>query len=143
MSKRNRKRHKPDPLARDDLSVSTGPLASARIGYLAAFSPLELLCDAGACIIAGSEAKLRGYVTAYAPQLARRYTVQPVSSAELLTGIRAGLPYAFDEEAYNRFYPLAQRAGLGVGPEDFSQPPPPGVPGPAIHLVRVQHFRLR
>lgn len=113
------------------------------IGYLAAFSPLELLCDADACIIAGTAARLKAYVAAYHPRPEARYEVQPVRLAELLTGIRAGLPYAFDEAAYRRFYPPAQRAGLGVGPEDFSAPPPPGVTGPAIHLVRVQHFRIR
>ena len=41
----------------------------------------------------------------------------------------------FDEEADNRFLPLAQSEGLNLGPEDFSDPEPHGV-----HLLRVQWF---
>ena len=108
------------------------------IGYLAAFSRYALLCDGDACIITGSEARLKDYLAANRAALPARYEVKKVRFDELLTGIRAGLGYAFDEEAYNRFYPQAQRAGLKVGPEDFSTPPPPGLKRPAIHLVRVQ-----
>ena len=116
------------------------------IGYLAAFSRYELLCDGDACIIAGSEAKLNDYLAVNRASLPARYEIKKVRFEELLRGLRglrAGGAYAFDEEAYNRFYPQAQRAGLKVGPEDFSAPPPPGLTRPAIHLVRVQHFRIR
>ncbi len=50
-----------------------------------------------------------------------------------MTGLRLGAAYCFDEEAYNRFFPLAQMEGLSLGPEDFSDPGPHGV-----HLLRVQ-----
>ena len=108
------------------------------IGYLAAFSRYELLCEGDACIIAGSEAKLKEYLAVNNAALPKRYEIKKVRFEELLQGLRAGGAYAFDEEAYNRFYPQAQRAGLKVGPEDFSGPPPPGLKRPAIHLVRVQ-----
>jgi len=113
------------------------------IGYLAAFSRYELLCDGDACIIAGSEAKLKDYLAVHNTVLPKRCEIKKVRFEELLRGLRAGGAYAFDEDAYKRFYPQAQRAGLAVGPEDFSTPPPPGLTRPAIHLVRVQHFRLR
>ena len=113
------------------------------IGYLAAFSRYELLCDGDACVIAGSEAKLKDYLAVHRAALPARYEIKKVRFDDLLTGLRAGLAYAFDEEAYTRFYPQAQRAGLAAGSEDFSTPPPPGLMRPAIHLVRVQHFRLR
>ena len=113
------------------------------IGYLAAFSRYELLCDGDACVIAGSEAKLKDYLAVNHPARPMRYEIKKVRFEELLRGLRAGGAYAFDEEAYNRFYPQAQRAGWAVGPEDFSTPPPPGLRRPAIHLVRVQHFRLQ
>ncbi|MBI4770552.1 MAG: hypothetical protein HY784_09130, partial [Chloroflexi bacterium] len=106
------------------------------IGYLAAFSRYtcpgvlrdELLCDGDACIIAGSEARLKDYLAANYAALPGRYGIQKVRFPEghrdrcddLLRGLRAGGAYAFDEAAYNRFYPQAQRAGLPVGPEDFS-----------------------
>ena len=108
------------------------------IGYLAAFSRYELLCDGDACIIAGSEAKLKDYLAVNIAALPKRYEIKKVRFDDLLRGLRAGGAYAFDEEAYQRFYPQAQRAGLKVGPEDFSTPPPAGLTRPAIHLVRVQ-----
>ena len=52
---------------------------------------------------------------------------------EIMRGLQFGEAYAFDEEAYNRFYSLASKAGLGLGAEDFSQPSPAG-----MHFVRVQ-----
>ena len=44
-------------------------------------------------------------------------------------------PDFFDQQAYGRFLGPAQRAGLPVQQEDFSDPGPTG-----IHLVRVQVF---
>ncbi len=52
---------------------------------------------------------------------------------KIMTGLRRGAAYCFDEQAYNRFLPLAQMEGLSLGPEDFSDPGPHGV-----HLLRVQ-----
>lgn len=63
-----------------------------------------------------------------------RFIVKKTRFGEVLTGLRLGAAYAFDEEACNRFFPLAQQHGLGLGPEEFSDPGPPG----AVHLVRVQ-----
>jgi hypothetical protein len=108
------------------------------IGYLAAFSRYELLCDGDACIIVGSEAKLKDYLAAISADLPKPYEIKKARFEDLLRVLRLGGAYAFDEEAYNRFYPQAQRAGLKVGPEDFSTPPPAGLARPAIHLVRVQ-----
>jgi hypothetical protein len=45
---------------------------------------------------------------------------------------RLGGAYAFDEQAYGRFLPEAQQAGLPLVEEDFSDPGPTG-----IHLVRI------
>ena len=50
-----------------------------------------------------------------------------------MAGMRLGGAYSFDDEAYNRFYPLARIAGLDIGPKDF---PDPGATG--IHFVRIQ-----
>ena len=108
------------------------------IGYLAAASTTELLCDGDACIIAGSEVKLKAYLALSAPTSANHYTLHKVRWEAVLAGLRAGGAYAFDEDAYQRFYPLAQRAGLAVGPEGFSTRPPAGLTRPALHLGRVQ-----
>ena len=114
-------------------NASYGP-----IGYLAQASRFTVLCDGDACIIAGSEAKLKDYLAIRDPARAGWYAIKKARFDDLLRVLRMGGAYAFDEEAYNRFYPQAQRAGLQVGPEDFSTPPPPGLKRPAIHLVRVQ-----
>ena len=108
------------------------------IGYLARASRYILLCDGDACIIAGSEVKLKEYLALSHPGQAARYELKQARFDEVWAGLRAGAAYAFDEEAYTRFYPQAQRAGLLIGPEDFSISPPPGLTRPAIHLVRVQ-----
>ncbi len=52
---------------------------------------------------------------------------------EILKGLELGAAYAFDEEAYNRFHPLAKKAGLPMTPQDFSGPSPTG-----MHFVRIQ-----
>jgi hypothetical protein len=108
------------------------------IGYLAQTSRFTVLCDGDACIIAGSEAKLKDYLAATGAGQPQPYEIKKARFEDLLRVLRLGGAYAFDEEAYNRFYPQAQRAGLKVGPEDFSTPPPAGLARPAIHLVRVQ-----
>jgi hypothetical protein len=115
-------------------------LTRTLIGYIAQTSPSTLLCDGNACIVMGSRFKLKAHLAGNAQTSAVDYTLKKAWSDDILAGLRMGAAYAFDEEAYRLFYPLAQRAGLGLGPEDFSAPPPPGLPHPPIHLVRVQWF---
>ena len=102
------------------------------IGYFAYASPIEALCDGDACVIAGSEADLRTYVSDLGPGAITRFTLKKTRFGEIIRGIRLGAAYAFDETAYNRFYPLAQREGLDLKQEDF-YPTPTG-----RHFVRVQ-----
>jgi len=60
-------------------------------------------------------------------------TIKKTTFGEIMTGLRLGAAYCFDQEAYNRFFPLAQRDGLNLGPQDFSDPGPHG-----LHFFRVQ-----
>ena len=108
------------------------------IGYLVQTSRLTVLCEGDACLIVGSEAKLKEYLSTLRTDLPQHYEIKKARFEDVRRGLQLGGAYAFDEEAYNRFYPLAQRTGLQVGPEDFSTPPPAGLTRPAIHLVRVQ-----
>ena len=62
----------------------------------------------------------------------RAYEIRPTTFSEIWRGIELGGAYCFDEEAYGRFLPPAQDAGLPLVEEDFSDPGPTG-----IHLVRV------
>ena len=116
------------------------------IGYIAQASQYNVLCDGDACVVIGSKFKLKAHLTNNV--LPKKhpddvssdadYVLKKAWSDDILTGLRMGAAYAFDEEAYHLFYPLAQRAGLALGPEDFSAPPPPGLSHTPIHLVRVQ-----
>lgn len=111
------------------------------VGYLAQASPWSVCCDGDACVIAGSATQLKTYLQMTTPGTAAQFRVRKAWWADVLAGLRLGAAYALDAAAYRRFYPLAQRAGLPVQPEDFSTPPPAGMTGPAVHLVRVQILR--
>lgn len=102
------------------------------IGYFAYASLSEVVCDGDACIIAGSDADLRKYLSAMTSGKPINHTLKKTRFGEIMRGIRLGAAYAFDEVAYNRFYPLAKREGLDLGPEDFS----PTATG--RHFVRIQ-----
>jgi hypothetical protein len=39
---------------------------------------------------------------------------------EIILGLNRGGAYAFDEESYNRFYPLANRIGYNFKKEEFA-----------------------
>jgi len=108
------------------------------IGCFAFTSPTEVVCDGDACVIAGSEADLRAYVLELGPAGEINHTLKKTRFGEIMRGMSLGASYAFDEVAYNRFYPLARREGLDLGPEDFSATGP----GKGVHLVRVQ-FKAR
>lgn len=118
----------------------------ALIGYIAQASRYEVVCDGDACIVIGSKPKLKAYLASnmfpkkHRDDVTRSgdYALKKAWFDDILAGLQMGAAYAFDEEAYHHFYPLAQRAGLKVGPEDFSTPPPPGLMQTPIHLVRVQ-----
>jgi hypothetical protein len=105
------------------------------IGHFAYVSPSEVVCDGDACVIAGSEADLTAYLASSAsdrPMSRTHVIIKKTRFGEIMRGMRLGAAYAFDETAYNRFYPLARRQGLSLGPENFS----PTATG--RHFVRVQ-----
>ena len=59
----------------------------------------------------------------------------------ILRGLEYGAAYSFDEESYNRFYPIANKAGLEyLGPEDFSENSQ--MTGQGIHIVRIQKMNV-
>ena len=103
------------------------------VGYFAYASSSDLFCDGDACVIAGSDADLKRYLSALPVDDGSKYTLKKTRFSEVISGIRLGAAYAFDETAYNRFYPLANGEGLDLGPENFSVPSPTG-----RHFVRVQ-----
>lgn len=103
------------------------------IGYFAYFSKMEVFCEGDACIIAGSESKIDDYLSTMSVDSVSNHTIKKTRFGEILTGIKAGAAYCFDEESYNRFYPLASLEGVELGVEDFTGETPTG-----FHFVRVQ-----
>jgi hypothetical protein len=103
------------------------------IGDFAYTPPVHAVCDGDACVIAGSEARMKRYVEAIASGSFKETRIKKTRFGEILKGLKLGGAYAFDEEAYKRFHPLAEKAGLPMTPQDFSGPSPTG-----MHFVRIQ-----
>jgi hypothetical protein len=55
------------------------------------------------------------------PLGAPRATVKKTRFSEFRRGLEVGAAYAFDQEAYGRFYPLAVEVGLPVTAADFEK----------------------
>ena len=89
------------------------------IGYFAYASPMQVVCTGKACVIAGSEQSMKDYLQEIDPEGAKRRTIRKTRFGEILQGMRLGGAYAFDEESYARFYPLARTEGLNVAEADF------------------------
>ena len=91
------------------------------IGYYARRQDIHLFCNGPACIIANSESALKQAIRATNPEDVKRYTIRKTRFVEILRGLLDGAPYAFDQGAYQRFYPLAYQEGLEelIAPEEF------------------------
>ncbi len=76
---------------------------------------------------------MKQYLATMSSDSLERPRVKKTRFGEISNGLELGGAYAFDEEAYNRFYPLANNAGLSVSPEDLSGTSPTG-----MHFVRIQ-----
>ena len=105
------------------------------IGYFAYISKLGVFCDGDACVISGSDSSMKEYLSKMSEDAVSAYTIKKTRLGEIMTGIKAGAAYCFDEESYNRFYPLAKEEGVECGPEDFTGTTPMG-----LHFVRVQYL---
>ena len=92
------------------------------IGYYARLSPAEVVCDGDACVIAGSEQDMINYLKTISSDAPKQATIKKTRFIEIVQGMKLGAPYAFDEQSYNRFFPLANRIGFSLKEEDFSVP---------------------
>jgi len=107
------------------------------IGYFAYHRGGEVICDGDSCVIAGSEEKMKAYIAASAGEITKKPTIKKTRFGEIKRGMELGGAYSFDEESYSRFHPVARKAGINAGPEDFSEQRPG-----KVHLVRVQKMPL-
>jgi len=90
------------------------------IGYFASASPEEVVREGEACLVAGSEAAMKRYLSRSDPGDVNRQTIKKTRFGEIMKGLSVGASDSFDEEAYNRFYPLAKQVGMPLAPADFS-----------------------
>lgn len=91
------------------------------IGYFAFSSLTAVICEGDACVISGSEQRMKDYVASATLESSQSNTIKKTRFGEIIKGMEMGAPYAFDEESYNRFYPLANKIGLDLKEEDFSE----------------------
>jgi len=103
------------------------------IGYFAHTSDMSVLCDNDACIIADSKDAIKEYLAHNSSLQVASYTIKKTRFGEIMQGLNLGAAYCFDEQAYNRFYPLARKEGMNIGPEDFS-----GFSETGMHFMRIQ-----
>jgi hypothetical protein len=104
------------------------------IGWAALYGKY-VLCDMDALIIAGSEEAIRRRAEQSG---AADWQFYLATCGEILMGLHNKMGYAFDEEAYARFAPLAIRLGLPV-PPPLPIEAPPGC-DPEDHLVHIYPF---
>lgn len=92
----------------------------AVIGYFAVHPPLDVLCDGDACIIAGSQSALNRYIQSMSNGGAE-FQKRKTRLSEILDGLNRGGAYAFDQESYRVFYPLANKHGYELKNEIFTK----------------------
>ncbi len=90
------------------------------IGYFAIHPSQDLLCDGDACIIAGSQSALNRYLKSL-PNSGVEFQKRKTRLSEILEGILRGGAYAFDQESYKLFYPLANKHGYHLKDEIFTK----------------------
>ena len=106
-----------------------------RIGYVA-HNGVDMVCEGDACIVVGSYQKMQELARRFGEHFARTCKIQVSGFEHIFECMQRGGAYCFDEEAYGRFLEPAQRRGIPLTEEDFSDPGPNG-----LHLVRVQWSR--
>nr|WDE41613.1 hypothetical protein [uncultured bacterium] len=94
------------------------------IGYFAFAPPNEVVCTGqrgDACVISGSLRTMKAYVKEIDPDGFTKRIIKKTLFEEILNGLKLGASYAFDEESYKKFYPLARKEGLQVTEGNFDE----------------------
>ncbi|MBF0437019.1 MAG: hypothetical protein HQL77_16840 [Magnetococcales bacterium] len=95
------------------------------VGYFAFSSPQDVFCtDGAACMISSSRRSMENYLSELGNK--QPTTIKKTYFGEVLQGLNLGAAYAFDEESYKIFYPLAKAEGLDVKPPSVFREKPTG-----------------
>jgi len=81
------------------------------VGYFSYTPSGIVFCDGDACIIAGSESKLRAYLNQL-PPTNEEDLIKKTRFVEIISGLKRGGDYVFDSEAYARFFKLCKQNGI-------------------------------
>ena len=84
------------------------------LGFFAHAGPDEVFRFEEACLIAGSRERLRACLATHPKLRDASLRLAKIRFADVHAGLDAGATYAFDEEAFERFAPLARDAGIDV-----------------------------
>jgi hypothetical protein len=95
------------------------------IGYFGATKRGDVVCDGPACIIAGSYKTMKEYLARSMVKPPGKVKIIKTRFGEIVSGMRRGGAYSFDEESYGRFLTLAREEGMGFEDVDFT-PDRPG-----------------
>lgn len=104
------------------------------IGYFSYTDAGHVFCDGDACMVAGSSESMKSYFEKDASNTNEKDFIKKMRFGELIEGLSQGGAYAFDEEAYTRFYHHARNNNMeGLPPKEiFSESPL------AMHFLRIQ-----
>ncbi len=92
------------------------------IGYIASETKIKVICtDLDACLIAGSKEKMSLYLIELEVKDISILTIRKVRFGDIIKGMKLGGKYAFDKQAYNRFFPLGKKLGLQLIEADFNE----------------------
>ena len=117
--------------------ITVQDLSSKVVGYFAYARDRNVVCEGDSCVIAGSQQAMERYVAELTGAPLRGLTIKKTRFREIMLGLQHGAPYSFDEEAYQRFLPLAQHEGLDLREEI------PDSQKEGLHLIKVQWIRPR
>ena len=84
------------------------------LGFFAHAGPGEVFRFDDACLIAGSRERLRACLATHPRLRNASLALAKIRFADVHAGLESGAAYAFDEEAFERFAPLARDAGIAV-----------------------------
>ena len=84
------------------------------IGYIASYSRTEVLFVGDACLVMSSEKKLQHHISKNAPERKAIATLKKIRFGDIIRALDYGEKIVFDEESYNRFYPLAKQIGFPI-----------------------------
>ena len=92
------------------------------IGYIASETKIKVICtDVDACLIAGSEKEMSRYLIDLEVENSSAITIRKVRFGDIIKGMKLGGKYAFDKNAYERFFPLGKKIGLQLVEADFNE----------------------